>query len=331
LAIVYSPTDGLDCDTETGDRAIWILQPDHAPPDSIPFLKHLESNIFTNILARFMDLGQKETGARATAEIQDDPFYLGLLAVARNLCDAWNRGPIQRWVDMNYPGVDQYPELVAEGIAPIDVPIIASAAQAYAAVGMLTPDFATEQWVRKQLNAPDKIITNDYSVAGQLDANAISGDATESGATELPGLFDLAKQSMDLARKALAAGGSGTPSAAKIPLPALPREPKAGARDSGSGTSLAEACGLITDRLLRDADTAAAHGPREISALRAKDLGLLGRLGVPEAVGAYFGVRIEGAIKEQALMKLADPTHDVEKAVMMDLGALISHVQRAIE
>jgi hypothetical protein len=169
-AIVYSPQDGLDCDEESHlNRAIWILQPDHAPPDSLPYIRHLEANIFTNILARFMDLGQRETGARATAEVQDDPFYLSVVAISKQVSDAWNRGPIRRLVDLNYPGVERYPELVANKISPEDIPIIARAAESYAAAGMLTPDFITEQWVRGQLGMPDKIITDEALEAARME------------------------------------------------------------------------------------------------------------------------------------------------------------------
>jgi hypothetical protein len=329
-AIVYSPTDGLDCTDEKGDRSIWILQPTHAPPDSIPFLKHLESNIFTNIMARFMDLGQKETGARATAEIQDDPFYLGLLAVARNICDAWNRGPIRRYVDMNWPGVTAYPELTAEKIAPIDAPIIASAAQAYAAVGFLTPDFATEQWVRKQLSMPDKLIDEAYSVAGEIDDDVISEDATQTGAKDTTGMFDLAKQSLDLAKQAMKAGETAKITTAKAPIPAMPRQPRAAPKDSGSGTSLSDdqmlAMAKVVTRLLREAEEALPGGYRRIAAVKAKDLGLLTKAGLSGEQAAYVGVRLEAIVKEQALMALADPTHSIRKGSDTEINALVHHV-----
>lgn len=238
-SIVYSASDGLDCEEEgkasgADARAIWILQPDKAPPDSVPWIRQLESNIFTSIMARFMDLGQRETGARATAEIQDDPFYLGLVAVANHIAETWNRGPIKRLVDANFPNVDKYPCLEAARIAPEDIPIIADAAAAYAGVGFLTPDFATEQWIRTQLNMPDKVISDEDNPD---DALASASDIKKG----YPSILGLQQQANQQAAKAAAAGadpGSVKPAMAVRP-PVQARAAK-GTSDSGGGTALGE-------------------------------------------------------------------------------------------
>lgn len=236
-SIVYSASDGLDCEeegkmTSSGGNAhaIWILQPDKAPPDSVPWIRQLESNIFTSIMARFMDLGQRETGARATAEIQDDPFYLGLVAVANHVAETWNRGPIKRLVDANFPGVSNYPCLEAARIAPEDIPIIANAASAYAAVGFLTPDFSTEQWIRTQLNMPDKVITEEDVEAGI----ATKGDL----AKPYPSLLGLQQQANQDAAKAAAQGASGAGGKSGFVRPPVQSKTAKGVNDSGSGTSL---------------------------------------------------------------------------------------------
>lgn len=241
-SIVYSASDGLDCEEEgkasgTDARAIWILQPDKAPPDSVPWIRQLESNIFTSIMARFMDLGQRETGARATAEIQDDPFYLGLVAVANHVAETWNRGPIKRLVDANFPNVDKYPCLVPARIAPEDIPIIASAAAAYAGVGFLTPDFTTEQWIRTQLNMPDKVITEEDVEAGIATKGEI--------AKPYPSILGLQQQAnqqaADAAKQAAAGGGSSdTKTGASFVRPPVQARAAKGTSDSGSGTALGE-------------------------------------------------------------------------------------------
>jgi hypothetical protein len=285
-AIVYSSQDGVDCDAETGDRAIWVMQPQHSMDvtGALGFVKHMESNIFTNIMARFMDLGQKETGARATAEIQDDPFYLGLRAVASQIVDAWNRGPIKRIVDLNYPNVTKYPELVVEKIAPIDTPIIAAAAQAYASAGFLTPDFLTEQWLRKQLGMPDKLI--DLSKSDENDsplAPATIADVNEPH----PSSISIQKDAIDLAKKAIASGGQ---------MPMLPKIPKpvkggpAAPHDSGSGTSLSAAIDMVRNRMEREMQTAKDAGDmRALVSVRPKDLGLIAKV-LDELGSAYSDI-----------------------------------------
>lgn len=249
-SIVYSASDGLDCEEEgkasgTDARAIWILQPDKAPPDSVPWIRQLESNIFTSIMARFMDLGQRETGARATAEVQDDPFYLGLVAVANHIAETWNRGPIKRLVDANFPNVDKYPCLEPARIAPEDIPIIASAAAAYAGVGFLTPDFATEQWIRTQLNMPDKVITEEDMASGIATAGEV--------AKPYPSILGLQQQANTDAAKAAKAGQDAGPakSAQAVRPPVQARAAK-GTADSGSGTALND--DLATDGVLDATD-----------------------------------------------------------------------------
>lgn len=244
-SIVYSSSDGLDCDeegkisTSGNSHAIWILQPDKAPPDSVPWIRQLESNIFTSIMARFMDLGQRETGARATAEIQDDPFYLGLVAVANHVAETWNRGPIKRLIDANFPNVDKYPSLVPNRIAPEDIPIIASAAAAYAGVGFLTPDFSTEQHIRTLLDFPDKVLVDEQIDQGGQNA---SGDQL---ATKYPSILGLQqeanKQAADVAKTSAAAGGAapkgGSKSAQAVRPPVQARAAR-GTSDGGGGTAL---------------------------------------------------------------------------------------------
>lgn len=234
-SIVYSASDGLDCEEEgkasgTDARAIWILQPDKAPPDSVPWIRQLESNIFTSIMARFMDLGQRETGARATAEIQDDPFYLGLVAVANHVAETWNRGPIKRLVDANFPNVDKYPCLEAARIAPEDIPIIASAAAAYAGVGFLTPDFATEQWIRTQLNMPDKVISEEDEEAGV----ATKGEQ----AKPYPSILGLQQEANKTAADSAKAGADAQGAKQSFVRPPIQSRASKGTSDSGGGTAL---------------------------------------------------------------------------------------------
>lgn len=331
-AIVYSAGDGIDCDTEgqaqgTSARAIWIMQPEHSAPDTIPFMKHLESNIFTNILARFMDLGQKETGARATAEVQDDPFYLGLLAVAAYVCDEFNRGPMKHLIDLNYPNVDKYPQLVAEKIEPIDNPIIAAAAQSYAAVGMLTPDFETEQHVRKRLGFPDKMIDQEQALPGLPGTEdtekaaypSVLGIPAAAVAVAAKQAEAQAKAAETAAKTAAAAPrASGRPPQARTPML---RPASAKTSDGGGGTALSEAEQRVFDRLWREATEAVEAGDlRAVVALKAKDLGPLTAHyqtltdenypgGITQEMGAHLaaglGIALESQVKEWALNELA--------------------------
>lgn len=365
-AVVYSASDGLDCETEGAvtssggnSHAIWILQPDKTPPDSTAWIRQLEGNIFTSIMARFMDLGQKETGARATAEIQDDPFYLGLVAVANHIAETWNRGTIKRLIDANYPNVDRYPSLEASRIAPEDIPVIAAAAAAYAGSGFLTPDFVTEQWIRSQLNMPDKVLTDDQDV-GDDDQTASNTEA----AKQYPSILGIAAQQAKAAASAPAgAGGGGAGKFARPPIQA-----RTTSNDGGSGTTLGDdplapstfrrdvhpdeehvdfgeisarvdnarnsfypaiqpALQVTHDRLYRDLSESASS--RDVAGSKAKDLGGLTNSIHDSLVSiAGYGYHsVESEIgKQRGMVALAEPMHD-------DLVARgsIDHIRRVSE
>lgn len=329
-AMVYKADDGVDCDKETDTgRAIWILAPSQPPPDALPLVRHLESNIFTNIMARFMDLGQKETGARATAEVQRDPFFLGLVGVAAKIAEAWNRGPVRQLIDLNYPNVEAYPKVHISGITPQDIPVIARAAAMWAANGFLLPDPETEQWIREQTGLPDKVTTAEdmarYANSPPAVARAAGPGAAGSSHDTGQGLGNLAGG--DGQRE----GGddSDTPRLADTTAwtPWRSFRPEERFTDWHGASRLIDSSrddfthrvsgplARIADRLVSDSYDAVQSGdPKRIAKLSARDLGPLAEA-IRGAVGAAALAGADSMRTEMNRQAAAAPLYDAQSIV----------------
>lgn len=128
--------------------------------DCLPSLNYHVTQILWTVLAPWMNLGQGGEGARATAETQDDPFYLGLGYMANAVASAFNRQMVPRLVGFNF-ATDRYPRLVCGEIRPLDVNgLVASIANLLTAGGIET-DAELESALRSMLGLPEKLITED--------------------------------------------------------------------------------------------------------------------------------------------------------------------------
>jgi hypothetical protein len=72
-------------------------------PDPTPLMIRYELAILGAGLMTWMALGtSSETGARATAQVQDEPFYVFLEAFAGDLATERRRQVLRRFVDVNF-------------------------------------------------------------------------------------------------------------------------------------------------------------------------------------------------------------------------------------
>ena len=91
-------------------------------PDPTPLMIRYELAIYGAGLMQWMALGtSSHTGARATAEVQDEPFYLALEAISQDLALERRRQLFRRFVDVNFGTEYDVPRLTVSKIQSEDV------------------------------------------------------------------------------------------------------------------------------------------------------------------------------------------------------------------
>lgn len=128
--------------------------------DCMPSLDYHCRQILWSVLGAWQYLGQGAVGSRATAEAQDDPFYLGLNYMAGTIASAFNRQVVQRLVALNF-NTDRFPTLRCGEIAPLDVGAWASGVAQVITAGGIEHDESLEAALRAKFDLPDKLITED--------------------------------------------------------------------------------------------------------------------------------------------------------------------------
>lgn len=107
------------------------------------------------VLGAWQQLGQGEVGARATATVQDDPFYLLLSALAKRLVGVINRQLIPQVVGWNF-ATDRMPKLMVSDIQGQDFTQVATAVATLIASGAITTDDQLEAHMRDLLGLPPR-------------------------------------------------------------------------------------------------------------------------------------------------------------------------------
>ena len=131
-----------------------ILRPSGQPANIQDTLKYHSDRISAAMLEEFMRLGQSDVGARATADVQQDPFYLLCEGIASIVIeDTINKQVIPRLVDLNFD-VDGYPTLKASLIDSTSLTELASFVGQLATAGAITPDPVLEEHLRDVADLP---------------------------------------------------------------------------------------------------------------------------------------------------------------------------------
>lgn len=117
-------------------------------------LKHHSDKIAAAVVAEFMRLGQAGEGARATADVQQDPFYAGVDALASCITDPWNDELIPRIIALNFDDADGAPTLKLEKVDATSLTDLQTYTTGLVGSGALTPDEPLEDWLRERAKMP---------------------------------------------------------------------------------------------------------------------------------------------------------------------------------
>jgi hypothetical protein len=118
-------------------------------------LKYHRDSIAMTVIAEFMRLGQSGTGARATADVQQDPFWMYCDAIAEIVvADAINEQLIPRLVSYNYD-TDRLPMLKCQLIDSTSLAELGDYIQKLAAAKALRPEPRLEAYLRERADLPE--------------------------------------------------------------------------------------------------------------------------------------------------------------------------------
>jgi hypothetical protein len=123
-------------------------------------VKYHDTEISSNILAQFLDLGKTETGARSVGETHSNTFHHSLESIAKYVMSVLNdshekRRLIREIVDYNYGPQEKYPYLKCTKISSVDYDKLAMTLKTLADGGMLTAQYELESWLRQELHLPE--------------------------------------------------------------------------------------------------------------------------------------------------------------------------------
>jgi hypothetical protein len=121
--------------------------------DPQPSLNYHTQKIAAAFIAEFMRLGHGQTGARATAQVQADPFLMSIEAIA-GIIEAQLRRIVAMLVAFNFKGAKNMPKLRMSLVDATNLSQLADYVQKLSAVGALFPDQRLENFLRARADLP---------------------------------------------------------------------------------------------------------------------------------------------------------------------------------
>ena len=123
--------------------------------DALTSIEHHDIRILRSILAEFIAMGEKQAkGSEAEHRDKTSFFIMAMEAIGQQLRDPINYGLIPQWVNMNWPGVKEYPQLVHGHLEKRDMQQLAGAIARLVSVGAIIADEPLEQAIRQRMDLP---------------------------------------------------------------------------------------------------------------------------------------------------------------------------------
>ena len=118
-----------------------------------PSLKYHTAKIDAAFVAEFMRLGQDGVGARATADVQQNPFLAAVEAIADQVAEVLNEQLVNRLVALNFD-VEEPPKLKMSSADQTSLEELASYVGTLVEKGAIEPDDELEDFLRKRGKLP---------------------------------------------------------------------------------------------------------------------------------------------------------------------------------
>lgn len=123
--------------------------------DPQPSLEYHSLKIAAAFMAEFMRLGHGTTGARATAQVQADPFLMAIEALTSTIIEPQIKwGMVLPLVAYNFPNVKNLPTVKMSLVDSTSLQQLADFVQKLVQVGVLLPDQELENFLRARADLP---------------------------------------------------------------------------------------------------------------------------------------------------------------------------------
>lgn len=152
--------------------------------DTNAIIDRYDKRIATSVLADFVMLGQQQVGSFALADSKTKIFALAIGTYLDVICEVFNNQGIPRLIDLNgenFKGITEYPKMVHGDIEEVDLEQFANYIEKMVGAGILVPDEALEEEVRRVGGLPEKLET-----AAPRDAQPGEGDPNADPKAETP-------------------------------------------------------------------------------------------------------------------------------------------------
>lgn len=129
-------------------------------PDPTAMLQHYDLAILTAGLVQWMGIAiATKTGARATAQVQDEPYYMAIEADAEDVALERQRQAVRYFVDVNFGTQYDTPRLTVSKIQSEDVAQLAQTLANLKLAGLDFSDIPTQDDIRQRMHLPQ--VTDD--------------------------------------------------------------------------------------------------------------------------------------------------------------------------
>lgn len=152
--------------------------------DTNAIIDRYDKRIATSVLADFVMLGQQQVGSFALADSKTKIFALAIGTYLDCICEVFNNQGIPRLIDINgdhFKGITDYPKMQHGDIEDTDLAAFAAFVKEMVGAGVIQPDEALEDEVRRVGNLPERMDTT--PPAGSPEAQA----AQQKGPQNAPG------------------------------------------------------------------------------------------------------------------------------------------------
>lgn len=132
--------------------------------DTNAIIDRYDKRIATSVLADFVMLGQQQVGSFALADSKTKIFALAVGTYLDIICEVFNNQAIPRLINLNgehFKGITDYPQMVHGDIEEVDIAQFTTAITGMVGNGVIVPDDALEDEVRRILNLPERIDTGE--------------------------------------------------------------------------------------------------------------------------------------------------------------------------